>query len=130
MVSVVWPLIKDYLNSALAQSGFDNRYNIDNLFDDIQSNNYLCWVVTEKNVIKAAAITEIVDHPHGKSVYVFLVGGVEFDLWGDEMQKEFVDYAKCLGARWIDALVRPGFGKVLSKKYGYRRVNEMITMRV
>lgn len=130
MVAVVWHLIRPYLQSALESSEFHERYTVNDLYNDIKQSNYLCWVATENEKIKAAAITEIVDHPHGRSVYIFLVGGEDFDSWGDEMQEAFMAHAKRYDATWMDALVRPGFAKVLSKKYGYKRVTEMISMKV
>ena len=130
MVCVVWGLIKPYLQNALKSAEFDERYTINDLLNDIKQNNYLCWVALEKEKINAAAVTEIVDHPHGRSFYVFLVGGEDFGMWGDAMQKAFIEHARRYGAEWIDALVRPGFARVLSKKYGYKRVTEMISMKV
>lgn len=130
LVAVIWNKINGYLDNALKSAEFDIRYNIDDLYNDIINGNYVCWIAADKNEIKAAAVTGIVEHPHGNSVYIFLVGGIDINCWCDEMQNAFVDYAKQHNARWIDALVRPGFARFLGGKYGYKKLTEMISCEV
>ena len=80
-VEVWWPLVEEYLNTALEYSL--GEYSITDIKNACISKNMQLWVKLGKET-KGAFVTKIAKYPQKNLLIVILLGGDEFQEWRDE----------------------------------------------
>lgn len=125
-----WPRVKNILSDTLNKTGWEQRYPLHYLYVDLVSNELQCWIIEEYQEIKGVAVTQIIEYPLGKCLFVFQLGGSNMADWYKKLQECFVTYAIQIGAKWIDASARAGMGKQYLHDLGYKTQNYHYTYEV
>jgi hypothetical protein len=118
-----WPKVKNILSDTLKKTGWNERYPLHYLHSDLVNDELQCWIIEEYQEIKGVAVTQIIEYPLGKSLFIFQLGGSNMADWYKKLQECFVVYADLKGAKWIDASARPGMGKKYLNGLGYKIQN-------
>lgn len=74
------------------------------------------WVVPER----AAMVTQILVYPNHKTLLVVILAGDGMDEWLPSVIERLDEYAKHIGAKYIEERGRAGWERALSK-YGYKK---------
>ena len=109
-VEVWWPLVEEYLNTALEYSL--GEYSIDDIKNACISKNMQLWVKIGKQA-KGAFVTKIAKYPQKNLLIVILLGGDEFQEWRDEADALLNAFGKQNNCEYVELFGRKGWGKVL-----------------
>lgn len=113
-IPVVWPVVEEYIQSALAWS--PGTYTPESIFECLLDGTMQLWMSET-----AATVTEVVNYPAGRRLRIFLAGGTLEGLmpflewvyeWGKEAQG--CDRAEVYG--------RPGWQRILPPDWKTMRV--------
>jgi hypothetical protein len=109
----VWLDIRENLEKPLLRSTSSERFPLDTVLLSLINGEREAWVILDKeqNKMLASFVLEIGYFPTGKSLLLFLLGGEGFPLWVKAGNEFLLEYAKEIGARWIDTYARRGFFK-------------------
>ena len=129
-VPMYWPHVRKYLDAALKKYGVNERFPIDYVLLDLVLGKSQGWIIVDDDQIKSAIVTEIEHYPLGDQLIIFLVGGESMEDWGDMLHNAMVEYAKEVGAKWIDTGSRRGIGKKFYDRLGYTRKYETYSFEV
>lgn len=127
---MVWPYVKSFLKSAIIKSNEQDRVDLSDIIIDIISGNAQLFVAVDNDEIIAAVVTVFADQYNGKSLNIYLLGGKRITEWVDNVHAEIVKFAKLNNVRWIDVCTRPGIGKLIEKRFGYKSQNICYTLGV
>lgn len=118
----VQPLVKKFLDTDPGL--FEPQDILAALFNkDMQ-----LWVTLDKennNKIIGAIVTEIVDYPRMRVLRIFGLGGKDFSDWIHLADKELSAFQQHVGAKRMEAFVRPGLAKIL-QKHGFTKRCEQV----
>ena len=109
-VEVWWPLVEEYLNTALEYSL--GEYSIDDIKNACISKNMQLWVKVGKQA-KGAFVTKIAKYPQKNLLIVILLGGDEFQEWRDEADALLNAFGKQNNCEYVELFGRKGWGKIL-----------------
>ena len=114
-----WPYMRGFLRDALEKQGTIHRQPLDFILLGLMTGETVGWIITNNDKPVCAMVTKIDHYPMGTAVFVFLLGGEDWALWGDELDEALMKYAKEVDAKWVDTKCRKAIGKILSTGYGY-----------
>lgn len=123
----VWQQVAPFLNEAISYS--DGKFTLRKLHDLLVAKHMQLWVaVTKKNIIKACAVTEIVDYPAKRVLFIVFAAGIEMHEWikNIEVLQNFAAYHDCEA---VEIYGRPGWEKVL-KDYGYIKTHSVYRLQL
>ena len=126
----MWPYMRPYLDAALRKYGVNERFPLDHVLLDLCFGVSQGWAIVDNNKVVSATVTEIEHYPLGDQIIIFLTGGECMDEWGDLLHNAMVNYAKEVGAKWIDTGSRRGIGKKFYDRLGYKRKYETYSFEV
>jgi hypothetical protein len=98
----------------------DRELTVDDALGLAQEGVFVFWVVLdEMREHHASVVTEAIYFPQRGIVRVIAVGGAKISEWLDTLIFTMEEYASAIGADAIDACVRPGLTRLLSKRGFY-----------
>ena len=123
-VEEIWDFIKDLLLYALKYS--DNKYTIDDILHHILQRNMQLWVIEDNDhAIHAAIVTQIVQYPNKKVMFILLVAGVKFDDWSHVLHN-FILFAKDHQCDAIQGYGRAGWERRLAP-LGFKKIHTVFS---
>ena len=125
-VEVWWPLVEEYLNTALEYSL--GEYSITDIKNDCISKNMQLWVKLGKET-KGAFVTKIAKYPQKNLLIVILLGGNEFQEWRDEADALLNAFGKENNCEYVELFGRKGWGKML-KDIDYKEVTRLFAKEI
>ena len=125
-VEVWWPLVEEYLNTALKYSL--GEYSIDDIKNSCISKNMQLWVKVGKQT-KGAFVTKIAKYPQKNLLIVILLGGDEFQEWRDEADALLNAFGKENNCEYVELFGRKGWGKML-KDIDYKEVTRLFAKEI
>ena len=125
-VEVWWPLVEEYLNTALKYSL--GEYSIDDIKNACISKNMQLWVKAGKQA-KGAFVTKIAKYPQKNLLIVILLGGDEFQEWRDEADALLNAFGKENNCEYVELFGRKGWGKML-KDIDYKEVTRLFAKEI
>jgi hypothetical protein len=125
-VEVWWPLVEEYLNTALEYSL--GEYGIDDIKNACISKNMQLWVKIGKQA-KGAFVTKIAKYPQKNLLIVILLGGDEFQEWRDEADALLNAFGKQNNCEYVELFGRKGWGKML-KDIDYKEVTRLFAKEI
>ena len=125
-VEVWWPLVEEYLNTALEYSL--GEYSITDIKNACISKNMQLWVKLGKET-KGAFVTKIAKYPQKNLLIVILLGGVEFQEWRDEADALLNAFGKENNCEYVELFGRKGWGKML-KDIDYKEVTRLFAKEI
>ena len=125
-VEVWWPLVEEYLNTALEYSL--GEYSITDIKNACISKNMQLWVKIGKQA-KGAFVTKIAKYPQKNLLIVILLGGDEFQEWRDEADALLNAFGKENNCEYVELFGRKGWGKML-KDIDYKEVTRLFAKEI
>jgi len=125
-VEVWWPLVEEYLNTALEYSL--GEYSITDIKNACISKNMQLWVKLGKET-KGAFVTKIAKYPQKNLLIVILLGGDEFQEWRDEADALLNAFGKQNNCEYVELFGRKGWGKML-KDIDYKEVTRLFAKEI
>jgi len=125
-VEVWWPLVEEYLNTALEYSL--GEYGIDDIKNACISKNMQLWVKIGKQA-KGAFVTKIAKYPQKNLLVVILLGGDEFQEWRDEADALLNAFGKENNCEYVELFGRKGWGKML-KDINYKEQTRLFAKEI
>ena len=125
-VEVWWPLVEEYLNTALKYSL--GEYSITDIKNACISKNMQLWVKLGKET-KGAFVTKIAKYPQKNLLIVILLGGDEFQEWRDEADALLNAFGKQNNCEYVELFGRKGWGKML-KDIDYKEVTRLFAKEI
>jgi hypothetical protein len=125
-VEVWWPLVEEYLNTALEYSL--GEYSIDDIKNACISKNMQLWVKIGKQA-KGAFVTKIAKYPQKNLLIVILLGGDEFQEWRDEADALLNAFGKQNNCEYVELFGRKGWGKML-KDINYKEQTRLFAKEI
>lgn len=119
-VDYVWDDVAPILELALARS--DEGTSIGDVKAGIETATLFLWIVGD---LSACVVGRIDQRKNALSCWLLAGSGLE--EWYDDLMAAAARYARDLGLSRIEACVRPGFQRVLSRK-GWRTVHHRMAM--
>lgn len=118
-VGLVWQHVLPMIRRGLARGEGDSTTS-DILRIDVERGDKILWAVTDGDEILAAVILNIVQHPAKRTLFVVLVAGKDMHRWLGMIQDLLLDFKDLVGADTVEASVRDGLTRWLSKT-GWKR---------
>ena len=125
-VEVWWPLVEEYLNTALEYSL--GEYSITDIKNACISKDMQLWVKLGKET-KGAFVTKIARYPQKNLLVVILLGGNEFVEWRDEADALLNAFGKQHNCEYVELFGRKGWGKML-KDIDYKEVTRLFAKEI
>jgi len=125
-VEAWWPLVEEYLNTALKYSL--GEYSITDIKNACISKNMQLWVKIGKQA-KGAFVTKIAKYPQKNLLIVILLGGDEFQEWRDEADALLNAFGKQNNCEYVELFGRKGWGKML-KDIDYKEVTRLFAKEI
>ena len=125
-VEVWWPLVEEYLNTALEYSL--GEYSITDIKNACISKDMQLWVKLGKET-KGAFVTKIARYPQKNLLVVILLGGNEFEEWRDEADALLNAFGKQHNCEYVELFGRKGWGKML-KDIDYKEVTRLFAKEI
>ena len=125
-VEVWWPLVEEYLNTALEYSL--GEYSITDIKNACISKDMQLWVKLGKQT-KGAFVTKIARYPQKNLLVVILLGGNEFVEWRDEADALLNAFGKQHNCEYVELFGRKGWGKML-KDIDYKEVTRLFAKEI
>jgi len=131
-IPTVWPRIRPLVHSALKKApGWKEADLVDVLLDGEMA----LWLIQDQEERPVAVlILRLVSWPQEHVLEVFLAGAtpgadIEGAITSNELRAKLQAEAERLGARRIQAWMRPGLAK-LARGAGWRKTAELMTMEI
>ena len=115
----IFPKVKDFIGKALDRG--HGEVSIDDIFFHVLQGIKQLWIVSDdKYKPMAAAITEINNYPQKRVMRILMLAGSGLDIWCEELENKFVEFAHKWQAKSIEVIGRKGWERQL-KQYGYNQ---------
>jgi hypothetical protein len=108
-VPLIWPEVKDFIESALIENG---HLTIEEIYDNLLLKHYQLWTPYSDH-IEAAFVTAIFDVRGIKNCTIVACGGKNMDSW-KHFIKDVEEWAKEDGCKYIKIYGRRGWAKVFN----------------
>lgn len=120
----VQPFLEEMANSS------SGKYHPGDIAKAIADRNFQLWVAVdpESKVLRAAAVTEIVNFPRKRVCRVLGATGDDFEMWVDHILT-MERWSKASGCTSMEPFTRPGWERVL-KKHGYRKSHVLLEKEI
>jgi hypothetical protein len=117
-INLVWPEVKEYLESALKFSA--GEYSAEQLkVFLIKGEQHLLVAVDEENKINGCATVQFVDHPNFRVAFITSIGGKL--IARPETFEDLVNWARFNGATKIQGAARESIERLWRKLYKFER---------
>ena len=103
-------------------SNFDTTAD---LLAELRVEKALLWIVHTGAEIDAALVTQLKTDKRGKLLSIWAIAGKFMDHW-IHLHSAIADFAKNEGCNRMVHELRPGFARVMMKKFGYRMTHATI----
>ena len=123
-VENIWPLIEEDLSKAM-----DEKYTTKELLAGVKSKEMQLWIVYEDDIFLGSLITQIINYPKEKSLFIIALGGRQSDKWF-VLIRELSLWAKGIGCISVECLVkRPGMQKII-KRIGFKEASKLMRINL
>jgi len=122
-VDKTWPLVTDLITAALDRG---ERHTEDEIRKDIESGEGQLWIAWDGEGVKGVCITYVLQHTKSKVCRIWLCTGTEMNLWHHHLAT-IEAWSKEQGCDTIDAVVRPGWEKIMSN---YRKTHVVLEKKL
>ena len=117
-VAAVWHIVAPMLAEAVELS--EGRYDMRAVYDDLQSERSLLWVIyDETKVVQAAFTARKAVYPRASFLTVEFLGGADMALWVEECDRVLTAYATDCGLDGLELVGRKGWSRPL-RSFGWR----------
>lgn len=115
----VWKRLEPFVEKALSFA--DGQMNSADVRDRVLRDEAQIWLVCEMKEEKllGVATTEVVKYPRKSVLRVMTLHGKGLGKWGKHLDEALCEFAREHKLTEIEALGRPGLGKLL-QQFGYR----------
>lgn len=72
------------------------------------------WVIAEAAVLRAVAVTEVIDYPQTTAVRITLLAGEGMPEWQEQLLQKIERFGRTVGASRVEAYGRKGFVRALA----------------
>lgn len=110
MADEAWPAVVHLLQEALDLSF---GYSAEDVLAKIKQGMATLWVIEKDMQIVAACVTEIAVYPRCNSLFVWLLGGADFQQWKEALTSLEM-YARHNNCDYIEAVGRIGMKRLLA----------------
>lgn len=110
MAEEAWPAVQHLLVEAL-EYGFG--YMPEDVLAKIKQGMATLWVIEKDMQIVAACVTEIVVYPRCNSLFIWLLGGADFQEWKEALASLEM-YARHNRCEYMEAVGRIGMKRMLA----------------
>lgn len=100
-VAALWPEIAHWRESSGAHGGW--VLELENTQHNVANQTMRLWVVRATGVLKGVCLTEIVQFPNAKVLFVIVAGGTDMNEWIPTLADELDRYAVEQGCTTVDA---------------------------
>ena len=118
----VWKVVEDMIAAGLAQGSGTVR--LEDLYKLVASQDGQLWVAFDevggKKLIGSAIVTEVIDYPGKRVVFVHSAGGNDLRDLSDGVEA-LENWALTVGAKAVGAQTRKGLAKVLERECGWQQ---------
>jgi hypothetical protein len=127
-ILTVWPEVSGYLREAASYT--NGRYELDDVLSLLLDFDYHLWVAFEGiGNIKGAVVTNFVQHPRKKALYLTFCGGVDGHSWKTPMLRTLQRWGKDTGCSMIEALGRSGWQGIF-KDEGFKYLAQVFELPI
>jgi hypothetical protein len=119
---MLWGKAEPLLAEAMEYSNFDTTAD---LLGALREEKALLWIVHTGAKIDAALVTQLKTDKHGKLCSIWALAGKDSINWL-HLHSQIVAFAKREGCNRMVHELRPGFARVMMKKFGYRMTHATI----
>ena len=110
-VEAYWPHVHEFVWPAFER--FPGEMDIPTLLRRLLNGEGTLWVAYRDGRFLGGAITRIEDYPGFRAVQLVALGGRQFRLWKDELDKWITRYARYHHAKRLEFYGRKGWEKTL-----------------
>lgn len=125
-IDLVWheviPLLKRSLEYA------DGKYEVGDVYAFLKSRDMQLFVCMRHGVVASFAITQIVNYPRKKILYVLFAAGIDLHEWPDYMQ-QIIDWGHVMQCNDIEVPGREGWARVL-REQGFKKAYTVARMQL
>lgn len=111
----VWPHVREHIARALDRDE-TRKYELGDVLDILLQDKAQLWVAwnTETNTADAAAVTEVIQYPRLRELYVWIIGGKPGTLrsWVYDLRNTLEQYALARGCAYLSGAMRRGWIKM------------------
>lgn len=117
-----------HIHAALEHS--NDKYTYEDVMSLVKAESLILWVVYNDDKQKAIGclLTETIQYPQRKCLYIFLLGGDDFDDMA-QCFDEIHEYAKGIGCDSIEFCGREGWEKRL-RRFQFKKVHTVMSLEL
>tara|TARA_R110002012_G_C11522128_1_gene599564 strand:+ start:416 stop:823 length:408 start_codon:yes stop_codon:yes gene_type:complete len=108
-IDTAWPAVREIISDALERSG---RHTPEEILSDLRSGEAQLWLAWADDAILGVCVTYIMESERKKVCRLWLCTGHDRKRWVHHV-KTIEEWAQSVGCHAMDAVVRPGWEKVL-----------------
>jgi len=108
---VIWQQGAAWLDATLKE--YPTLITLEQMKAHIESSRWLLWAVRFGWELQALCVTEIVQGPNAKALYVVAMGGRAMEYWIEAWSERMEQHARDAHCTLIAELGRPGWARVL-----------------
>ena len=113
-VDTIYYKIKDYLEGCAEYTY--GRFTAQDIKNNIKNNSHQqLWIAHKEDKIYGFVVTQPTQYPQKKVLDMVFTGGIELELWKEDMLKTIQGFAKSTGCEVIESQGRKGWGKVFKE---------------
>lgn len=115
-VLAFWPVTNGWIKSALDHGGV--FLTPENVWAALLNNQMTLWIAQQEDaVVRACAVTQIIQYPKIKCCNWIVVGGLGMEDWL-HLRGPIEEHAKAQGCEAMESISRPGMVKRI-REFGY-----------
>lgn len=115
-IATYWDTVEPFLAEAMEYSNFETAGDLRTALD---AGTAALWIIHTGPKVDAAIVTQQKIDKHGKFHTIWALGGRDLEDW-IHFHSEFTAFAEREGCNRMIHELRPGFARVMMKKFGYR----------
>lgn len=117
-----WESAEPLLAQAMEYSNFETT---NDLLEALKTENALLWIIHTGPEIDAALVTQLKTDKRGKFCTIWALGGRDLSHWV-HLHSAITAFAKSEGCDRMVHQLRPGFARVMMKKFGFHMTHATI----
>ena len=124
-VNQTWPLVEDYISSAL-EHGQDD-YTVEQVKVFVTTGQWTLIVATEEGQVKGAAAVNFFSRPNYRVAFVVCIGGKLIS--NEETFKQFKTILVMFGATYIEGAARESIARLWTR-YGFTEKYRIVGVQI
>lgn len=124
-VNQTWPLVEDYISSAL-EHGQDD-YTVEQVKVFVTTGQWTLLVATEEGQVKGAAAINFFNRPNHRVAFVVCIGGRLIS--NEDTFKQFKNILVMFGATYIEGAARESIARLWTR-YGFTEKYRIVGVQI